>query len=66
MAKQREKKVLIQGISREQADEAFATYAIADARQQRITSQMDMEITRIREKYQDELASLQATKDTAF
>jgi len=66
MAKQREKKVLIQGISREQADEAFANYAVADARQQRITSQMDMEITRIREKYQDELARLQDAKDKAF
>ncbi len=66
MAKTREKKVVIQGVTREQSDEAFAQFATADARIQRITSRMDEEITRIREKYQDELARLQDEKDKAF
>ena len=64
--KTREKKVVITGITREQAEESFASYADADARQQRITSKMDVEITRIREKYQDTLNTLQDTKDKAF
>jgi phage host-nuclease inhibitor protein Gam len=66
MTKTREKKTLVQGVSREKADEAFAAYAAADARQQHITARMDVEITRIREKYQDELARLQETKDQSF
>lgn len=66
MTKTREKKTLVQGVSREKADEAFAAYAAADARQQHITAKMDVEITRIREKYQDELTRLQEAKDQSF
>ena len=66
MSKTRESKVVVTGVSREAAEAAFALYADADARQQRITSKMDVEITRIREKYQDDLAKLQETKDKSF
>lgn len=66
MAKTREKKLVIQGVTREQADEAFAVFADADARLQQITSRMDVEITRVREKYQDILAELQQLKDDKF
>jgi phage host-nuclease inhibitor protein Gam len=66
MSKTREKKVVVTGVSREMAEASFAVYADADARQQRITAKMDVEITRIREKYQDELAKLQDQKDKAF
>lgn len=66
MTKTREKKTLIQGVGREAADDAFAVYAKADARQQQITSKMDAEMTKIREKYQDELADLEDTKEKAF
>jgi phage host-nuclease inhibitor protein Gam len=66
MVKTREKKVLIQGITREQAEEAFAEYASADARQQQITAKMDVEMTKIREKYQEELAKLQDRKEKSF
>jgi phage host-nuclease inhibitor protein Gam len=66
MAKSREKKVLIQGITREMAEEAFAEYASADARQQQITAKMDVEMTKIREKYQDELAKLSDKKEKSF
>lgn len=62
----REKKVVVSGISREQADAAFADYAAADARQQQITAKMDVAITKIREMYQDDLAKLQDRKDDAF
>lgn len=64
--KTREKKVVLTGINREQAEEAFAVYADSDAKQQRITSKMDIEITRIREKFQDVLNDLQDAKDKAF
>jgi phage host-nuclease inhibitor protein Gam len=66
MTKTREKKVVHTGLSRENAEEAFANYAAADARQQQLTSKMDVEITRIREKYQDDLADLQDKKTESF
>ena len=66
MTKTREKKTVYSGISAEQMETAFADYARADARQQKITATMDVEITRIREKYQGELGVLQEQKDDAF
>ncbi|MCX6277689.1 MAG: host-nuclease inhibitor Gam family protein [Bacteroidetes bacterium] len=66
MTKTREKKLVVTGVTREVAELSFADYAIADAMQQRITSKMDVEITRIREKYQDDLAKLQERKDKSF
>lgn len=62
----RQKKVLITGITREQAEDAFARYADADARQQQITSKMDVQITKIREKYADELSKLDEVKEQSF
>lgn len=62
----RVKKVLKSNITREMAEDAFAKFAEADARQQQITSKMDVEITRIREKYADRLTELQEQKDEAF
>lgn len=66
MAKTREKKRVITGVTREMADASFAVFAEADAKQQRITAKMDQEITRIRERYQDDLVKLQESKDDAF
>lgn len=66
MARTREKKVIVANISREQFENAFAEYAAADARFQQVTAKMDVDITRIREKYQDQLAQLQDQKDKAF
>jgi len=66
MTKTREKKVVISGVTRDQAEEAFAAYASSDARSQQITAKMDVEITRIREKFQEELSRLQEKKDESF
>ena len=66
MAKKREKKTVYTGISSEQMEQAFADYARADARQQKITADMDVAMTKIREKWQDELTRLAETKDNAF
>lgn len=66
MVKTREKKTVYTAVKQEQMESAFADYARADARVQKINATMDVEMTRIREKYQDELGKLQETKDNAF
>ena len=66
MAKSRVKKVVVSGITQEQAETAFADFAKADAKVQNIQSKMDMEMTRIREKYADDLAKQQEIKDKNF
>ena len=66
MAKTREKKTVYSGITSEQLEQAFADYAKADARQQKITAEMDIQMAKIREKWQDELQKLTETKDNAF
>jgi phage host-nuclease inhibitor protein Gam len=66
MAKTREKKTVYNGVKQEEMELAFADYARADARIQKINATMDIEMTRIREKYQDELGKLAETKDKSF
>jgi phage host-nuclease inhibitor protein Gam len=67
MSKTRKKKVLLPStIDREQAEAAFASYAEADAKQQRIAATMDVQITKIRERYADELAKLTEEKVANF
>lgn len=66
MAKTREKKTVYSGVKQEEMENAFAEYARADARIQKINATMDIEMTKIREKYQDELTKLGETKDNAF
>lgn len=65
MAK-RAKKVIHSGITSEQMEAAFAEYAAADARLAKINATMDEQITRIREKYSDDIAQLVSTKDNSF
>lgn len=62
----RTKKTVVSGISREQAEQAFADFAAADAKVQNLTSKMDIEMTRIREKYADQLAEQNVRKEAAF
>lgn len=66
MATKRTKKTVISGVSREQYEQAFADFAMADAKVQSLTAKMDQEMTKIREKYSDQLAELNATKDSSF
>ena len=56
----RTKKMVVTGVTREQAEQAFAEFAAADAKVQNMTSKMDVEMTRIREKYAEQLAVLNA------
>lgn len=65
MAK-REKKVIHSGITSEQMETAFAEYAAADAKLQKINAQMDVQMTAIRERYSQDISKLTETKDKAF
>ena len=66
MAKTREKKVVHTGVSTEQMETAFAEFATADAKLQKINATMDVKFTEIRERYADEIAKLSEKKDNAF
>lgn len=66
MGKTREKKTVLSGITKEQMESAMADFAKADAKLQKIQATMDVEMTKIREKYQDEIQRLTTAKDEAF
>ena len=66
MAKTREKKVVHSGISTEKMEEAFASYAKADAKLQKINAGLDIEITKLREKRAAEIQQLSERKEAAF
>lgn len=66
MTKSRKSKVIVSGVTRGQMEDAFGEYAFADAKVQGITATMDAAITKIREKYADELAGYQEKKENAF
>lgn len=66
MAKTRVSKVVISGVKRDQMEEAFGKFALADAKLQGINAKMDAEITKIREKNADELAKWQQERDGAL
>lgn len=65
MAK-RQKKTVISGVSKDAAEEAFATYAKASAERAKINAEIELKCAQIREKQQDRLTQLQATQDEAF
>lgn len=66
MATKRVKKQVISDVTREVADEAFATYAKADSEQQIIQAEIELACAKIREKHADKLANLEGLKATAF
>ena len=62
----RKKKTIVTGVTREAADEAFATYAKADAQSGKITAEIELQCAKVREKYADRIAALTAEKEQAF
>ncbi|MBQ6769671.1 MAG: host-nuclease inhibitor Gam family protein [Bacteroidales bacterium] len=62
----RQKKTLIQGITAEQANDAFTQYAKADAQIQKINADIELQCAKIREKRADELTRLDAEREEAF
>lgn len=67
MAKTRETKVIYKdNISTDEAESLIGEYAALDAKEQNITSKMDLEITKIREKYADDLSEIAEKKKEKF
>lgn len=66
MATKREKKVIHATISAGEVETVMAEYAEADAKLEKITSSMDVQITKIREKYAAEIGQLTERKEAAF
>lgn len=62
----RQKKTLLQGISQEQANEAFAMYAKSDAQIQKLNAEVELQCAKIREKYADRLSALSAEREQSF
>lgn len=60
------KKIITDSISLEQAEAHFADFATTDAKINQLTAKMDVELTKIREKYQDKLAELGEQREAAF
>lgn len=66
MVKTRVKKIVVSGVKRDQMEEAFGKFALADAKVQGINAKMDAEITKIREKNADDLAKWQQEREDAL
>ena len=62
----RKKKTIIVGVTREQADDAFASYAKSDAQIQKINAEIELQCAKIREKYADRLSVLTIERDASF
>ena len=62
----RKKKVIITGVNRESADEAFAIYAKSDAQVQKINADIELQCAKVRERYADKIATLTEERDKAF
>lgn len=63
MVKSRVKKAVITGVTSEQVESALSEFSQADSRIQKITAEMELKITAIRDKHAEELAELQKKKD---
>lgn len=65
MAK-RKTKVLYKNVTQAQFEEAMAAYATANAKAENVTSKMDVQISRIREKYADQLTELAEAQEENY
>lgn len=63
MGKTRTKKTVITGVTTEQVETALSEFSQADSSIQKITAEMELKITAIRDKHAEELAELQKKKD---
>ena len=62
----RTKKIVQTGVSKEQMETSFSDYAKAEAEIAKINATIDVEVTKIRDKYADKIANLQQIKDDNF
>ena len=65
MAK-RAKKTIIQGVTREAADQAFSEYAKATAESAKMQAEIELACAKIRDKHAGKLAELEEAKERAF
>lgn len=62
----RTKKTVHSGITREEADKAFADYAQAEAKYQSLNAKMEAEMMKVREKYNSQLVELDSLMDEKY
>lgn len=65
MAK-RTKKEVVTGVTTAEFDQAFADYAIAEANKAKINADMDVQITKIRDKYAEKLEQYESQSAVSF
>ena len=63
MAKTRVSKKIVANVTAEQFNEALSAFAVANAKEQTINAKMDEAITKIRDKYADELSELKDAQE---
>lgn len=66
MSTKRVSKKVVTEVTQDAYEEALSSYAQNDAKEGQIMAKMDVEITKIREKYSEDLAKLKETKDGNF
>lgn len=62
----RTKKKVVTGVTRAQADEAFAAFSKAQSEQQKIEAEMELAMTKVRQKHQDRLSELSEEQKDQF
>ncbi len=62
----RSSKTMHLGISREEADKAFAEYAQTEAKYQSLNAKMEAEMMKVREKYNGQLVELDSLMDEKY
>ena len=66
MATKRQKKQVITGVSKDMAEEAFASYTKAQSETAKINAEIELACAKIREKHQVRLSALEAESEGAF
>lgn len=64
--KAREKRVIVTGVTREMADDAFGRYAKAKAESDKVQAEIERRCAEIRERYARQLGDLDLEKQEAF
>lgn len=62
----RQKKVLLQQVTREDADNAFSNYNDIISRLSIVEGKMNVELTKVKSKYESEISDLQEFRDSYF
>ena len=66
MSTKRKKKAIISGVTRDEAEQAFARYAKADASINKMNAEIDLQCAKVRERYQDKISVLSTEREEAF